>query len=127
MKPEIGAIIIIIAILISCSVPVGATSDDTIIENNDESKNINLFKIAFLKRCFAKGNATSGRTVDKYGKIGIIEFKNVAFTKLKLFPTIRWEYANYDNAKAIVFGIDQDIPEGPFEFNRDWVRAIVFY
>ena len=126
MNGKIGFIFIIIALLISCSVLASATSESKLTEDQDESSNPKLLRVAHVKRAFAEGNASSGKTFGPSGRIGIIKFDSVRFSKLKLFP-IRWEMADFYDATAIVFGIDQEIPEGPFEFQRDWVSAIVFY
>ena len=126
MNTKIGTIFIIIALLISCCVLPSVTSESISKIEKDDTSSRKLIKIAFLYRCFAQGNASSGRTIEKSDRIGIIEFTSVRFSKLKFLP-LRWEFADYYNAKALVFGIDQVIPNGSFEFERDWVRAIVFY
>ena len=126
MKTKRGTVIIIIAILMICCVLPSVTSEEISKNEKDNSSSLKLAKIAFLKRCYAEGNASSGRTFNATTKIGIIKFESVRFSKLKLFP-VRWEFADYYDATALVFGIDQEIPEGSFEFKRDWVRALVFY
>jgi hypothetical protein len=126
MRSKIGTIFIIIALLISCNILASATTNSELNEEKNESTSPILYKFAYIKRAFAVGNASSGRLVGESGRIGIINFEEVTFSKLKLFP-VRWEFADYYNAKAIVFGIDQEIPNGSFEFQRDWVRALIFY
>lgn len=126
MKTKRETVFIIIAIMIICCVLPCVTSEEISKNEKDNSSSLRLPKIAYLKRCYAEGNASSGRTFNATSKIGIIKFESVRFSKLKLFP-IRWEFANFYDATALVFGIDQEIPEGPFEFERDWVRALVFY
>jgi len=125
MKTKIGAVFLIITIMIICCVLPSLTSEEISKNEKDNPSNLSLPKIAYLKRCYAEGNASSGRTFNAT-KIGIIKFESVRFSKLKLIPP-RWEFSDYHDATAIVFGIDQEIPEGPFEFERDWVRALVFY
>lgn len=125
MKTKIGAVILIISLMIIFCVLPSITSEEISKNEKDNSSSLKLAKLAYLKRCYAEGNASSGRILNGT-KIGIIKFESVRFYKLKLIPP-RWELADYNDATALVFGIDQEIPEGPFEFERDWVRAFVFY
>lgn len=125
MKTKIGTVFLIIAILIICCVLPSVTSEEISKNEKDSSSSQKIAKIDYLRNCYARGNASSGRILNGT-KIGIIKFDYVWFDKLHFFP-IRWEGADYYDATALVFGIDQEIPEGPFEFERDWVRAIVFY
>ena len=126
MKTMRGTVFLIIAIMIICCILPSMTSEEISKYEKDSSSELGLAKIAYLKNCYAEGFASSGRKIVPGTKIGIIDFDEVRFSKLKLFP-IRWEFADYEDVTALVFGIDQEIPQGPFEFERDWVRAFVFY
>lgn len=125
MKTKNGAVFLIITIMVICCVLPSITSDEISKNEKDNPSSISFPKIAYLKRCYAEGNALSARTFNGT-KIGIIKFESVRFSKFKLIPP-RWEFSDFQNASALVFGIDQEIPEGPFYFERDWVRALVFY
>jgi hypothetical protein len=126
MKTKIGAVFLIITIMVIGCVLPSISSDEISKNEKDNPSSLNFPKIAYLKRCYAEGTALSGRTFNATPRIGIIKFESVRFSKLKLIPP-RWEFSDYEDATAIVFMIDQEIPEGPFEFERDWVRALVFY
>ena len=93
--------------------------DSTEISNQPQGKFISVI------RGWAVGNASSGKTIGTRGKIAIIKFDHVIFTQLKFLP-LRWEMADFYDVTAIVFRLDQTIPEGPFEFKRERVVAIIF-
>ena len=124
MKGRIVSIFIIIAILISgflaSAIPQNTQIDDTPETSNPVGK-----RVWFITRAWATGDAIKGRQFGVRGTIGIIKFDYVAFNRLRFFP-VRWELVDFQDVTAIMFGLDQDIPSGPFDFERDWVNAIVF-
>lgn len=88
---------------------------------------INTPKGRFISvlRGWAVGNASNGELIGSHGRMAKIDFDFLRITRLKFFP-IRWQMADFYNATAIIFGLDQTIPGGSFDFERDWVVAIVF-
>jgi hypothetical protein len=110
----------------------GGNGQDIVWDNNiyglPQAQNaINTSRGRFISvlRGWAVGNASSGKLIGSHGRIAKINFDFVRITRLRFFP-IRWEMSNFWNVTAIFFGLDQTIPEGPFDFERDWVVAIVF-
>ena len=83
-----------------------------------------LGKLFSVMRGWAVGNATSGKLVGLHHRIAKINFEFLAITKLKFFPP-RWETANFYNNTAYLFNLNQTIPQGPFELQKDWVIAVV--
>lgn len=83
-----------------------------------------LGKIFSIMRGWAIGNATSGKLIGRHHRIAKINFEYLSITKLKFFPP-RWETANFFNNTAYLFNLNQTIPQGPFELQKDWVIAFI--
>ena len=77
-------------------------------------------------RVLVHGNASSGKQLGIFGKIGIIKFNTAQFVIIRFFP-IKLVINNVKNATAILFGIDQNVSSGSFDFEEEWIfLAIVF-
>jgi len=120
-------IFLITILLISTSVIVIANKEIINYKNEDLSKTSGevLGKFVSFLRGFAVGNATSAKLIGSSGNIAKINFVYLSITRLKFFPP-RWETANFFNTTAIIFNINQTIPHGPFDFQEEWVVAIIF-
>ena len=122
MKGKIVGILICI-LMVTTVVPIGVSA----LEINDSPESLEPIKqkVIYVTSAWAQGNASSGKQIGIYGLIGIINFDYVRFDRIRFNP-IRWEMVDFTNVKVIVFWLSQDIPsEGPFDFERDWVSAIV--
>lgn len=124
MKWRIAPIFIIIILLIS-SFLVSAVSQSSQIDDSSESLKPRGPKVESFMGVWASGNASSGKQFGILSRIGIIKFDYVIFDRLRLFP-IRWEMVDFLDVTVIIIGLNQEIPEGPFDFEREWVSAIVF-
>jgi hypothetical protein len=110
----------------------GGNGQDIVWDNNiyglpqaQNSINTSRGKFISVLRGWAVGNASSGKLIDSRGRMAKINFDFLKISRLRFFP-IRMEMSSFWNVTAIFFGFDQAIPEGPFNFERDWVVAIVF-
>ena len=126
VKMKVGkvSIFIIIIILMSSNL-VSAVSQSIQINDSPGSSNPIDLRVRIFTNAWASGNANSGKHFGKLDRIGIIKFNYVRFIHLKLFP-IRWETVDFEDVTVIIIGLDQEIPEGSFYFERDWISAIVF-
>ena len=82
------------------------------------------FRDKIFRRCWAAGNATSGKLIGDFSQIGKVEFSYIKFEKLRFFP-MRWEIADFINAKVLLIGLDQEIPEGPFDLEREFFLVAI--
>ena len=73
----------------------------------------------------AEGKAISGKVLGFRGKIVKINFEYLKIEVRRLFP-LRWEMSNFYNTTAFMFNVNQTIPQGAFDFESEWVVAIVF-
>ena len=112
------------------------TSFQVTIPRNKElinNKNYDLIKTSgqprgkyiSILRGWATGNATSGKSIGFRGTIAKINFVYLKMEWYQIFPP-RWQMISFNNVTAIFFNVNQTIPIGPFEFENDWVIAIVF-
>jgi len=124
---RVASTILLITLLISTSVSAIAERDLTKYQNNNLSKISDQSRGKFVSviRGWAVGNATSGKVIGFSGNIAKINFEYLSITKLKFFPP-RWETANFWNTSAIIFNLNQTIPQGPFDLEEDWVVAVIF-
>ena len=135
---KVISIILLTIFLISTSVVVIADKEKTIKEvtitrnkeftndkNDDLTKNSDQTRGIFVPilRGWATGNASSGKPIGFRGKIAKIKFD---YLKIERFVFFRWEKADFWNATAIFFNVNQPIPKGSFDFKKHWVVAIVF-
>ena len=125
LKGRIVFIFIIINILISISL-LSEASQNCQMDILKESPN----SLGIIPRIFigAKvvGDASSGKLIGNFSRIGIIKFDYVKFYIIRIF-LFRENMIDKINATAILFGIDQEIPEGSFKFKAESIFfAIVF-
>lgn len=125
MKCRIIIIFIIINILI-CSSLMSVVSQNF----QEEYYNKNSGPLGLIPKIYprvlVKGNASSGKQFGIFGKIGIIKFNHAQFVIIRFFP-IKLVINNVKNATAIMFGIDQNLSSGSFDFKEEWIfLAIVF-
>lgn len=118
------SIFIIIIILMSSHL-VNAVSQNSQVDGLSKFSNPKDRRVRIFTNAWVSGNASSGKQFGNLNRIGIIKFDYVRFIHLKLFP-IRWETVDFEEVIVIIIGLDQDIPEGPFDFEDDRVSAIVF-
>jgi len=113
--------------LTTLKVAIPRDKDITNNKNDDLSKTSGepLGKFVSVLRGWAVGNATSGKVIGISGNIAKINFEFLSITKLKFFPP-RWETANFWNTSAIIFNLNQTIPQEPFDLEEDWVVAVIF-
>ena len=121
MEKKIVGILICI-LMVTTIVPIGASAIE--IDDSPESLDPIKQKVIYITRAWVVGNASSGKQIGIFSQIGIIKFDYVRFSRIRFNP-IRWEMVDFTNVKVIMFWLSQDIPEGPFDFERDWVSAIV--
>jgi len=80
----------------------------------------------FFFRVLVHGNASSGRQLGIFGNIGIIKFNHAQFVLIRFFP-IRLNVNTVNNVTAFIYGINQEIPNGSFDFKEEWILfAFVF-
>lgn len=122
MKGKIVGILIC-SLMVTTVITIGVSALD--IYDSQEPLEPIKQKAIYISRAWAQGNASGGRQIGVFGLIGIIDFDYVRFDKIRFNP-IRWEMVDFTDVKVIMFWLSQDIPsEGPFDFERDWVSAIV--
>lgn len=109
-------------LMITTIVPIGISASE--INDSPESSDPINQKVTYIIRGWAQGNASGGKQIGAFGLTGIINFDYIKFDRI-MFNPIRWEMVDFYNVKVIMFWLSQDIPEGPFYFERDWVSAIV--
>ncbi|MDH7507660.1 MAG: hypothetical protein QHH15_07770 [Candidatus Thermoplasmatota archaeon] len=119
-----GSILLLTIILILTSFNINAEETKNNNYSNDNPDQIGLRHIKIL-RGWASGNATSGKLIGLRGKIAKINFEYLRIAKYALIPP-RWEYSDFWDVTAIFLKVDQTIPQGHFEFEPDWVLAIIF-
>lgn len=111
--------------IIMSSFLANVASQNSRINDFPESSSLLGQKVQILKGGWVIGNASSGKQYGIFSRVGIIKFDNVSFYRIR-FP-IRFEMANFTDVTVFIIGLDQEIPEVPFEFKRDWFSiAIVF-
>jgi len=118
-------IFLIITILMSSSL-LSQASQNYQKDNAQESlKPKGIIPKIFI-RAYVVGDASSGKHIGNFSRIGIIKFDYVKFYIYKFIP-FRVIINDEINVTAILFGINQEIPEGPFKFAKDLISiAIVF-
>ena len=80
----------------------------------------------FYFRVLVHGNASSGRQFGPFGNFGIVNFNHAQFVIIRFIP-IKLVINNVKNATAILYGIKQDLPNGSFDFDEEWILlALVF-
>ena len=79
MKGKIVGILICI-IMVTTVIPIGVSA----LELNDSTESLEPIKqdVIYLPRCWAQGNASSGKQIGIFGMIGIIDFDYVRFDKI---------------------------------------------
>ena len=108
----------------SCIISV-VSQNNPIDKINDSTKPSRLLP-RFFFRVLTHGNASSGRQLGVFGNIGIIKFNTVQFVLIRFFP-IRLNITNLKNVTAFIYGINQTIPNGSFDFEEEWILfAFVF-
>ncbi len=125
MKGRIVLIFIIVTILTnSCLLSV--VSQNNQIDNLQYSSKPSGLIPKFFFRVLVHGNASSGRQLGVFGNIGIIKFNYVQFVLIRFFP-IRLDVTTERNVTAFIYGIGQEIPNGSFNFEEEWILfALVF-
>jgi hypothetical protein len=103
---------------------VSAVSHNSQTNNSHKSPDMLLSRIKLFRSIFLSGNASSGKQLGIFGRIGIIRFYNVSIYIFRIFP-FRFEIQNEKNVTVIMLGLDQEISKEPFDFKRDWVSLAV--
>jgi hypothetical protein len=93
-------------------------------ESQESAKPLRL-KDKFLTRVWTSGLATSCIKLSPFGRICIIRFSYLKFSRLNFFPP-RWEIADLMSSTVLLFGINQNIPLlRPFIFRREWIPLAI--
>jgi hypothetical protein len=93
-------------------------------ESQESSKSLGLRNKVY-RRVWTSGLATSCIKLSPLGRICIIRFTYVKFSRLNYFPP-RWEIADVMSSNVLLFGINQNIPLlRPFIFRREWIPLAI--
>jgi hypothetical protein len=80
----------------------------------------------FYFRVLVHGNVSSAKQFGPFGNFGIVKFNHAQFVIIRFIP-IRLVVNTVKNATAIMYGIGQDLPNGSFDFDEEWILfAFVF-
>ena len=125
MNGRIVSIFILFALLTNtCFISV--LSHDTQINTFEDFSNPSGIIPKFFFRVLVHGNASSGRQFGPFGNFGIIKFNHAQFVLIRFFP-IKLVVNNLKNVTAFIYGINQEIPSGSFDFDEEWILfAFVF-
>jgi len=119
-------LILIITNLLTSSFLVCAVPQDYNINDLQQSAYPSRLLPKVFNRVLVNGNASSGKQFGIFGKIGIIKFNYAQFVIIRFFP-IKLVINKEKDVTAILFGLDQEIPNGSFDFDEEWIAfAIVF-
>jgi len=103
-------------------------STDSQISQTDDSQEYSKplrIRDKVYRRVWTSGLATSCIRLSPLGRICIIRFSYVKFSRLNFFPP-RWEIADVMSSNVLLFGINQNIPLiRPFIFRREWIPLAI--
>jgi hypothetical protein len=119
LNGRIILVLVIITILTNSCI-INVSSQNNQIENlkyfpKSSEKNQKLYF-----RVLVHGNASSGSQFGPFGNFGIVKFNHAQFVIIRFFP-IRLNVNNVKNVTAFLYGIGQDIPNGSFDFEEEWI------
>lgn len=123
MKGRIVLIIITITLLIN-SFFINAVSKNCNIDSSQQSEDPSRVLPKVFNRVLVNGNASSGKQFGIFGKIGIIKFNYAQFVIIRFFP-IKLIINKEKDVTAILFGLDQEIPNGSFDFDEEWIAFAI--
>lgn len=123
MKGRIVLIFIIITLLTNIFL-LNAVSQNCNIDFTKQSSDPLRVLPKVFNRALVKGNASSGKQFGIFGKIGIIKFNYAQFVIIRFFP-IKLIVNKEQNVTAFMFGIDQQIPTGSFDFDEEWIAFAI--
>jgi hypothetical protein len=79
-----------------------------------------------ILRSYVVGDATKGK---KIGFFALIDFTNVEFKTIRLFPP-GVGYVSYENVSVLIIGLKSEIPDGAFHLDtvaeKNKVSSIIF-
>ncbi|UCF50696.1 MAG: hypothetical protein JSU91_04235 [Thermoplasmatales archaeon] len=86
-----------------------------------------IFKIkGIILRSYVVGDAIKGK---KIGFFALIDFTNVEFKTIRLFPP-GVGYVSYENVSVLIIGLKSEIPDGAFHLDtiteKNKVSSIIF-
>ena len=125
MNGRIAFVLIIVAILTNSCILSVASQNNQFDNIEYISKPAGIIPRLYF-RVLVHGNASSGRQFGPFGNFGIVEFNHAQIVIIRFIP-IRLVVNTVKNATAIMYGIKQDIPNGSFDFDEEWIfLALVF-
>jgi len=118
--------IFILVALLTNSCFIGVLSQDNKINTLPDSSFPSGIIPKFYFRVLVHGNASNGRQFGPLGNFGIIKFNHAQFVIIRFFP-IKLIVNNLKNVTAFIYGINQELPKGSFDFDEEWILfAFVF-
>lgn len=108
-----------------CSDKVKKVSQNSPTDDSQESSKPLGLKDKIFRRVWTSGLVTSCIKLSPFGRICIIRFSYLKFSRLSFFPP-RWEISDLMSSTVLLFGINQNIPIlRPFIFRRERIPLAI--
>jgi len=107
-------------IILTNSCIISVASQNKQIENIQFFTKSNDILPKFYFRVLVHGNVSSARQFGPFGNFGIVKFTHAQFVIIRFIP-IKLVINTVEDATAILYGIGQEIPNGSFDFDEEWI------